>query len=165
MTELEDIAIRRALGDDAGAIADLHASLFEDGWSPAAMSVFLSEPASLAFAATDAAGMAGFLLARLIADEAEVLSIGVARRSQRSGVARRMMLALVDAAVAGGARRIFLDVASDNAPALALYRGLGWADTGRRRGYYPRTGATPADALLLVRNLVLDTAPPRVDVP
>lgn len=165
MTELDGIAIRPARSDDARAIADLHASLFEDGWSPAAMSAFLSEPASLAFVATDVAGTVGFLLARLIADEAEVLSIGVAQHSQRSGVASRMLLALADAAVAGGARRIFLDVASDNAPALALYRGLGWADTGRRRGYYPRTGSTPADALLLVRNLALDTAPPRVDVP
>jgi ribosomal-protein-alanine N-acetyltransferase len=165
VTEFHGIAIRRALREDAGAIADLHASLFEDGWSSAAMGTFLSDPVSLAFAATSAAGVVGFLLARLVADEAEVLSIGVARPSQRSGVARRLLGALVEPAVADGARSVFLDVASDNAAALALYRGLGWTDTGRRRGYYPRAGAAPADALLLVRNLALDTAPPRVDVP
>jgi len=48
-------------------------------------------------------------------------------------------------------KRLYLEVAEDNAVACALYRKLGFAETGRRKGYYARKGAAPVDALVLQR--------------
>ena len=52
-----------------------------------------------------------------------------------------------------GAEQMFLEVAEDNAAALALYRRAGFEAAGRRRGYYPREAGAAVDALLLVRKL------------
>jgi len=53
------------------------------------------------------------------------------------------------AAAAGGAKAVFLEVAADNAAALALYQEAGFETVGVRRGYYPRPGGGAADALNL----------------
>jgi ribosomal-protein-alanine N-acetyltransferase len=94
----------------------------------------------------------GFLLARVIADEAEILALATDPAAQRQGIATALLARFVVEAAARGARHAFLEVADDNAPARALYSRTGFAETGRRRGYYPRaTGA--ADALILSRAL------------
>jgi ribosomal-protein-alanine N-acetyltransferase len=56
-------------------------------------------------------------------------------------------------AVAGGAERMFLEVAEDNAAARALYARAGFAEAGRRRGYYARPDGPAADALVLALDL------------
>ena len=57
------------------------------------------------------------------------------------------------AARRGGAKRIFLEVAEDNAAGLALYRKLGFVEAGRRKRYYERPGNARVDALTLVLTL------------
>jgi ribosomal-protein-alanine N-acetyltransferase len=57
------------------------------------------------------------------------------------------------AAAAGRADTAFLDVAADNTPALALYHGAGFAETGRRPAYFARPGRPAADAILMARAL------------
>ena len=56
------------------------------------------------------------------------------------------------AIAATGVRRLLLEVAVDNHPAIALYGALGFVEAGRRRGYY-RTAHGPADALILARDI------------
>ncbi len=87
------------------------------------------------------------VLLRVAADEAEILTIGVAARRQGLGTA--LMAAALAAARAQGAAAMFLEVAADNAAARGLYGNLGFAAAGQRRGYY----ANGADALLLRRDL------------
>jgi ribosomal-protein-alanine N-acetyltransferase len=57
---------------------------------------------------------------------------------------------LLDAAVLfarqAGATAMFLEVAVDNAPALALYRRAGFVRAGLRKDYYDRGAAGSADA-------------------
>ena len=83
------------------------------------------------------------VLLRVAADEAEILTIGVAAR--RQGIARALMAAALERARAQGARTMFLEVAADNGAARGLYEMLGFAPAGLRQGYY----AGGADALLL----------------
>ena len=42
---------------------------------------------------------------------------------------------------------------TDNAAALALYSRSGFAEAGRRRGYYHSPGNPPVDALVMVKSL------------
>ena len=78
----------------------------------------------------------GFLLARIIGDECELENIVVADRRQRRGLGSKLIRALIDAARAQRAKRIFLEVRESNAGARALYEKCNFAITGRRKSYY-----------------------------
>ena len=132
------ITIRRARAGDAAAIAALHAAAFAHPWSAATIEQMLTDRAIDAFVAEAAGGVRGFVLIRRAADEAELLSIAVEAGRRRGGAGRRLIEAGLDALARQRVARLFLEVESGNAPALALYRRLGFAEIGRRRGYYRR---------------------------
>ncbi|WOI56929.1 GNAT family N-acetyltransferase [Palleronia sp. LCG004] len=91
----------------------------------------------------------GFALGRVIAGEAELLTIAIAPEAQGHGRGRDCLARFHVAAEAAGATEVFLEVAENNAAARALYAGAGYSEIGRRRGYY-RPGEGPAvDALIL----------------
>ncbi len=87
-------------------------------------------------AETAAAELVGFTVASVIPPETELESIAVAREFQRAGVARRLFEALTDRLAAAGVTKVLLEVRASNDAALSLYRVLGFAETGRRNGYY-----------------------------
>src|SRR4029078_9312998 len=101
----------------------------------------IEHPASASFIAQirEPAVLAGFIIGRIAADEAEVLSIGVAPEWQKRGIGRRMVEGLVRAARRAEVKRVFLEVASDNLAAGALYHSLGFIPAGGRKGYYQRS--------------------------
>jgi ribosomal-protein-alanine N-acetyltransferase len=72
---------------------------------------------------------------------------------RKQGLGRLLLQELEQAAADRGAARLFLEVAEDNSPARALYESAGFAETGRRRGYYARDGAAPVNAFLLEKQL------------
>ena len=118
----------------ASLLAALHAGCFpEDGrWDEAAMAALLAMPGC--FAAVDPDG---FALARVAADEAELLTLGVLPRARRRGVGAALLRATGGEAARLGAGRLFLEVAAGNAAARALYAQAGLVEVGRRRRYYP----------------------------
>lgn len=134
----------------ADAMAATHAAAFTQSrpWSAAEFAALLDSP--LVFAT---GGLRCFALLRVIADEAELLTIATHPAHQRQGLARACMAAWESQAMLRGAAEVFLEVAEDNAPAQALYRACGFAECGRRPGYYRRPGATAADAILMRKTL------------
>jgi ribosomal-protein-alanine N-acetyltransferase len=145
------VSILRAGPEHAAEIAELHAGLFDAPWSIGSIEELLSRPGSTAFLARlpGPPPAAGFIMGRLAADEAEILSVGVRKDRQRHGIGRRLVESLCRAVRRAGARRLFLEVAQSNAAAVALYRSLGFEVIGRRKDYYQRAGAPPEDALAL----------------
>ncbi|WP_264210916.1 GNAT family N-acetyltransferase [Leisingera thetidis] len=131
-------------------MAATHAAAFSQSrpWSAAEIAALLDSP--LIFAAGDERC---FALVRVIADEAELLTIATDPAHQRQGLARICMAGCEAAARERGAAEMFLEVAEDNAAAQALYRACGFAECGRRAGYYRRAGAKAADALLMRKAL------------
>lgn len=117
-------------------------------WSAEEFTALLDSP--LVFAAGDACC---FALVRVVADEAELLTIATRPSHQRQGLAQACMAIWQATARQRGAAEVFLEVASDNAPAQALYRANGFAECGRRTGYYPRQDAAAADAILMRKAL------------
>ena len=94
----------------------------------------------------------GFALGRVMADEAELLTIAVHPDHRRAGLGTALLGSYHDAALCRGAATSFLEVAETNAGARALYARAGYTPAGRRKGYY--TEATPpVDALILQRSL------------
>lgn len=129
---------------DPQSLAALHAQAFDSPWSVAEFASLLDTPGTFAVAEAQ-----GFILVRAIAGEAEILTLAVAPAARRQGLARRLVEQAAVRALALGAEAIFLEVADDNPAAIGLYEGFGFETVGRRRGYYARTGAAPADALVM----------------
>jgi ribosomal-protein-alanine N-acetyltransferase len=132
----------RATAAHAPAMALIHGAAFPPGsqWGADALAIQLGLPG--VFGYVD--GRGGFVLARAVADEAEVLTLAVMPAVQRAGLGRALMVAAMDGAAARGARALLLEVAEGNAAARALYAGLGFALVGRRPRYYGQE-----DALIL----------------
>lgn len=86
----------------------------------------------------------GFGGVMVIGDEAHVTNLLVSPGSRRSGVGRRLMIALVERAISNGARHLTLEVRSSNRAARSLYASLGLAPVGVRPRYY-----SDDDALIL----------------
>jgi ribosomal-protein-alanine N-acetyltransferase len=144
---------------DAPALALVHAACFDEPWSAIAILEVLAMPGAFGFAIMfPGLPPAAFALARVNTDEAELLTLAVGVAWRRHGLARHLIGAVAGRAAAQGARRLFLEVAEDNAAARALYASEGFAPVGRRRGYYVRRDQPAADALTLRRDL--PPAPP-----
>lgn len=91
----------------------------------------------------------GLLLGRAVADEAELLTMAVAPEARRQGIGARLLSAFLHRTSTEKAETAFLEVASGNAAAIALYRAAGFAEAGRRRGYYATTGQAAEDAIVM----------------
>jgi Fur family ferric uptake transcriptional regulator len=140
----------------AGELAQLHARLFDAPWDAAGFKEMLTDPGTLAFAAGPRVISTGkpplpwgLIVGRVAADEAEILTLAVARERQRLGIGARLVDRLCRAAGKRGARQLYLEVAEGNRAARALYARLGFEERGRRRGYYARAGAPPEDAITM----------------
>ena len=118
------------------------------GWSAANFKGVLDSPGAFLCTQTHA-----FALGRVAADEAELILIATDPRHRRQGQATECMEAFEARAKALGATRAFLEVAESNAPARTLYARCGYAEIGRRKGYYARNDGTREDAILLAHDL------------
>ena len=135
------------------ALAALHARSIRTPapYSAADFAGFLADP--LAFLLVE--GDAGLLLGRAVAGEAELLTIAVTPEARRRGLARKLIARFLYQAQLRGAERAFLEVAADNAAAIALYESAGFGPAGRRRGYYLTPEGQRIDALVLARDLAV----------
>ena len=145
--------IERAGPAHAAALAAIHHAAFPPGqrWGADAMVLQLELPG--VFVLYHARG--GMVMARIAADEAEILTLAVLPEQRRQGLGRTLLAEAVRQCEAHGAAVLFLEVATRNAAARALYAGMGFEELGRRRGYY----ADGDDALTL--RLALGPAGPR----
>jgi ribosomal-protein-alanine N-acetyltransferase len=136
-------------------IAALHRELFDPSWDEESVRTMLDHPAATSLVAMSGnpKTAVGFVLGQLSADEAEILSIGVAKPWQRKGLGRRLMEGLMRAVSRAEAKTLHLEVADDNTPALVLYHHLGFKEAGRRKDYYTRKDSSHADALRLALKL------------
>ncbi len=147
----------------AAVAAALHQTGFDDCWDESAICDLLSVPGAfglLAFVPEGrqfngeivAADMPlGFVLVQTVLDEAEINTIVVDAKARRLGVGRLLMQGVLAQLQNHACIRLLLEVACDNAVAIALYGKLGFVEIGRRRGYYRRKDGPPVDALVMER--------------
>lgn len=130
---------------DAADLARLHRAAFTVSrpWSAAEIDGLLDSPYVTLFRHSN-----GFALARLVAGEAELLTVAVDPAHHRKGIAEGLLRDWLTT-LKDGAETAFLEVAADNAAAQALYGKLGFAEVARREGYYARAGAANADAVIM----------------
>jgi ribosomal-protein-alanine N-acetyltransferase len=139
---------------DAEQFAALHAAAFGRGWSAEEFERLLIEHNVVADRAMSGARLVGFVISRLAADQAEVLSIAVAASYRGQGLARKLLDVHLRRLALYGVSSVFLEVDERNIPARRLYSGLRFHEVGRRESYYVEAGKEAGTALVLRRDLV-----------
>jgi [ribosomal protein S18]-alanine N-acetyltransferase len=135
---------------DAASLAALHAASFARGWSESEVEQLLTDRSVITDRAMSGRRNVGFIISRRAADEAEILSVSVARAWQGRGLARRLLDLHLRRLAGLRLRAVFLEVDEENTPALRLYARAGFREVGRRPSYY----SGGKSALVLRRDLV-----------
>lgn len=143
-------------------LAVIHAGAFARPWSASEFESFLTDRA------IHADGLflgrlrqpAGFVLSRLTLDEAEILSVALERSARGKGWARLLLAQHLQALAHAGAARVHLEVEEGNAPAFALYRRLGFRQSGLRPGYYARPDGSRATAVSMTKDFAASGSGP-----
>ncbi|MCY6382765.1 N-acetyltransferase [Hoeflea prorocentri] len=91
----------------------------------------------------------GFVLARLVEGEAEILTLAVRPKNRRSGIGWRLMGAVLRHLRSEGAECLFLEVDEGNEAALSLYRRIGFTKVAERAAYYDEGGGARTAALVM----------------
>lgn len=142
--------VERAGPAAAALLAELHGRIFPRGWSADEFRELVNMPGAAAYVIVEQAP-AGLAVLRRAVDEVELLTIGVLPSCRGRGIARYLLVrAAADLEDVG---RMVLEVATDNKPALALYRRLGFREVGRRKGYYATASGAHQDALVMAARL------------
>jgi ribosomal-protein-alanine N-acetyltransferase len=133
----------RAALADSDIMATIHAAAFpvRDAWSRDVFSLQLAIPG--VFGVLHRSG--GMILARVAADQAEILTLAVLPAARRGGVATALLREATRVAAGMDARSVFLEVSVENIAARQVYAGAGFVETGRRPHYY----SDSSDALVL----------------
>jgi ribosomal-protein-alanine N-acetyltransferase len=147
--------IRAATMLDTPRIAEIHAQCFAFGWSAGEIErMLLDGHVADVLVARGFFGdsIAGIAISRVVLDEAELLTIALDPDLRGRGAARELLRQHIARVRRAGAEAMFLEVAADNAAALRLYWAAGFAEFGRRKGYYPGPDGR-RDALTFRRDL------------
>jgi len=140
---------------DAARCAELETQLFEgdDPWPEIAFVRELAASHNRYIAARVDDKLVGYAgisrLGRTPPFEYEIHTIGVDPAYQGNGIGRRMMTELLD--FAGPGSPVYLEVRTDNEPAIGLYASLGFEKVAVRKRYYRVSGA---DAYTMRRDSV-----------
>jgi ribosomal-protein-alanine N-acetyltransferase len=153
-----DFEIVPLTADDCADVSALHGQGFRRGWSDGEISALIHQDTVFGYIArrpgkTWGNSSGGFVLARLVADEAEILTISVRPKYRHSGIGWRLMGAVLRHLRTEGAQSLFLEVDEANEAALSLYRKLGFDRVAERAAYYDHDGGAKTAALVMRLNL------------
>ena len=140
--------------DEAEALAEIHRDAFRRTWNAHDFIALMVDPSVFALAVRvkppfGARRLAGFVLVRFAADEAEILTIAVHSRYRRQGYGRLLMEDVQRRLYREGIASLFLEVDRTNRAAVRLYRSLGFEVAGERRNYYADSKAGDGTALVM----------------
>ena len=127
-------------------IAQLEKICFSDPWSEKSVASELDNKLAFWLVAAEGDTVAGYIGSQTVIDETDMMNVAVHPDFRRQGIAEALVNTLVENLKKMRSRCLTLEVRASNAPAIALYEKLGFAEIGRRRNYYrnPRE-----DALIL----------------
>ena len=140
------ITIERMNNTHIASVAKLERENFSMPWSESVLTGELQNILSLWLVALHDGEVIGYVGAQIVPDEADMMNIAVSSAHRRKGIARILILELLDRLQVQGVRSLSLEVRVSNLAAISLYEGLGFAQVGRRPGYYKMP---KEDALIL----------------
>lgn len=130
------MTIRDATLADLDAIAALEHQVYDEPWSEAMIRDELTQRTRIYLVVTEDGGVVGFGGLMLAGDDAHITTLGVAPEARHRGLGSRLLLILVERALDSGSRHLTLEVRASNTNARRLYERFGFAEVGKRYGYY-----------------------------
>lgn len=146
-------SIEPATMRDAARLAQLHRASFHRGWGQGEFETMLAERNTFTQRLMLGRTMIGFIISRMAADEAEILSVAVAADQRGRGHSRDLLANHLGHLAGQGIRRVFLEVEENNQPAVRLYSRAGFQTVGRREQYYRDANGAKLNALIMQRDL------------
>lgn len=149
----QDVQIERGTSEDLDAVMEVmdaaFGQRFGEAWTRSQLAGILPMGGVSLVLANEPDGHAiGFSLTRTVADESELLLLGVLPEHHRRGVGRRLLDDFLERARNEGVARVHLEVRDGN-PAVAMYHSAGFSPVGRRRNYYHAPDGRRFDAITL----------------
>jgi len=145
--------VRAAGAEQAAAFAALHRQAFDRAWSANELQRVIDGPCTFTLEAVRQETPLGFIVVRAVAGEAEILTLAVHPDARRRGLGRALVESAAITAKGFGAEAFWLEVAVDNAAAIALYAATGFQAAGGRPRYYAGKEGERIDALVMRRLL------------
>ncbi len=137
-------AIRTMTPADLDAVVPMEREIYPQPWSEKVFREELTRDDRRYFVAEDEATIVGYGGLMLVEEDAHITTVAVLPGVRSRGVGTRLMLELVEAALAAEARHLTLEVRVSNQSARELYRRFGFAPVGLRKNYY-----SDEDALIM----------------
>jgi len=131
---------------DVPQIAQLEATCFSHPWSECSVAGELTNPLSLWLVAVENDSVIGYVGSQSVLGEADMMNVAVSPEYRNRGIAKKLILDLVQALKGNKVHCLTLEVRASNEPAIHLYQSLGFAQVGCRPNYY---SAPKEDALIL----------------
>ena len=146
----DSINLRRMERRDVGAVLVIENECFPDPWIE---EHFLSEiehdGISLPLVAEADGELAGYSVAYFVEDELQIANVAVALSHRKRGIGSRIIgYLLAEAERRGDINLAFLEVRSDNYPAMSLYDKYGFVKIGKRKNYYSHGSR---DAIMMMK--------------
>jgi len=138
---------------DAARLSQLHGASFHRGWGEGEFEAMLTERNTMIHRLRLGRKLVGFIVSRIGADEAEIVSVALDPNQRGRGFSRDLLLQHLGHLAGRGVRTVFLEVEENNQPARRLYERAGFATVGRRERYYLQPGGEQLNALLMRRDL------------
>ena len=127
-------------------VAELEKICFADPWSEKSVASELDNRWALWLVAVEEERVAGYIGSQTSIDETDVMNVAVHPDFRRRGIAKSLIIRLVEELKTRGSHALMLEVRASNAPAIALYEKLGFSQVGCRKNYYRNP---KEDALIL----------------
>ena len=144
---MSDVSIRRMTADDVAGVWEIENATFPTPWSMRDFEHEMREnPCARYLVAVRDDRIVGFAGIHIILDEGHITNIAVTQEERGHGIGRELTAALLQYAANLGVQYVTLEVRENNAPAISLYRSLGFSKVGVRKKYYE----TQTDAHLMV---------------
>ena len=146
---MKRMEIRRANPNDLLGIEEIEVLSFSDPWSRKDITSYICSEDGMCFVAKDADKVIAYMIGRLIAPEGEIYRIATHPSHRRRGVGYRLLSYALKTERGRGLETTFLEVRSQNAPAIALYKSYGFGEIGLRKKYYKNPDD---DAVIMMLN-------------
>ena len=149
----ENFTIRQVTEAEADKLTEIHVECFPRYWNREVFTDFFAVKDTFAFLVEEGQEAIAMLVYRVAFDQAEILTLAVLPAYRKLGIARKLVVDMLEKCKALGVEKLFLEVEVDNNPAIKLYENSGFQHINRRKLYYQQLDGSLTDALVMMKKL------------
>ncbi len=143
------LSFRLACLEEASLLTHIHQRAFDRGWDEVSFLSFLQDKTLHTLVCEINGEITGFILYRLLPEEAEIMTLAVDPHHQNKGIGSTLVEITLEDCLEKKVNNIFLEVAKSNTKAQKIYKQHGFKVVSIRQEYYVFSDNRTDDALIL----------------